>query len=449
MSIDDDLRSALRARAQRIEPGPGGWDRIQDRLADERRRRWQRTRSLMATAAVAVTALAVGTLGLLRSEGRVVETGPAGTPTSGELPNTVPPPGGPPPMNDVGPPTAVPGVWPFTTVAELEAYEGARETRYDDPVDVTRAFAVEYLGMVDPVVGEPEEGEAGTAKVVLRPRGEAGQPLPTGAMDTTVVLSPSGPDGPWNVLYATSSNIGLDGGHVLNQVESPVTVSGRSRAFEGTVQVEVRQAGMEAGESLGTGFVTGGAGPDFGHFAGEVAFRPATTDRGALVLYTESAADGSVLEATVVIVTFAAVSDPGTTDVTVFLTRGEEIVPVVRTVPRTTGVLRAALEQLLAGPTAQDRSAGLTSMFSEATAGMLGDVTIGTDGTAVVDFADLRPVLPDASTSTGSDILLGQLDATVFQFPTVTAVDYRINGSCQAFWEWLQRSCHVVARTGD
>ena len=153
---------------------------------------------------------------------------------------------------------------------------------------------------------------------------------------------------------------------------------------------------------------------------------------------------------------------PSEMDVTVFFSRtfftDEElaagtdtrtaVVPVSRQVPRTSGVLRAALEQLLAGPTDGERFRGLHSWFSEETAGMLNDVTIGPDGTAVVDFGDLRPVIPNASTSAGSDQLLAQLEATVFQFASVTGVEYRIDGSCEAFWEWLQRSCHTVVRPG-
>jgi spore germination protein GerM len=111
-----------------------------------------------------------------------------------------------------------------------------------------------------------------------------------------------------------------------------------------------------------------------------------------------------------------------------------------------TARLDAALRGLLAGPTAAERSAGYISLFSEQTALALLSVEIGPDGLAVVDFADLRVVLNNASTSTGSQILLAQLEATVFQVPEVTGVEYRIHGSCATFWEWLQRACEVVAR---
>ena len=42
--------------------------------------------------------------------------------------------------------------------------------------------------------------------------------------------------------------------------------------------------------------------------------------------------------------------------------------------------------------------------------------------------------------------LLAQLDATVFQFPTVPPVQYRINGSCDDFFNCVQFSCHDRTR---
>jgi hypothetical protein len=68
------------------------------------------------------------------------------------------------------------------------------------------------------------------------------------------------------------------------------------------------------------------------------------------------------------------------------------------------------------------------------------------DGHAVVDFYDMRSVIPNASSSAGSALLLSQLDATAFRLPTVTTVTYRINGSCTTFFEWLQGSCEERSR---
>jgi hypothetical protein len=66
------------------------------------------------------------------------------------------------------------------------------------------------------------------------------------------------------------------------------------------------------------------------------------------------------------------------------------------------------------------------------------DTSPPTPAEPTVDSGDLRSVIPNASTSAESRLLLSQLDATVFQFPTITSVIYRIDGSCQTFGEWLQ-----------
>ena len=81
-------------------------------------------------------------------------------------------------------------------------------------------------------------------------------------------------------------------------------------------------------------------------------------------------------------------------------------------------VLASTFDQLLAGPTSADTAAGLSSLFSSATNGLLLSASIAADGTATIDFdQSLATTVPNASSSAGSDELLRQLDATVFQFP--------------------------------
>lgn len=108
--------------------------------------------------------------------------------------------------------------------------------------------------------------------------------------------------------------------------------------------------------------------------------------------------------------------------------------------------LESALTGLLAGPTEAETQAGYWSWFSEETELALNSVSVEPDGTAIVDLGDLRPMIPNASTSAGGSVLISQLNATVFQVEEVTAVEYRIDGSCQAFFEWLQSICSVIQR---
>lgn len=133
---------------------------------------------------------------------------------------------------------------------------------------------------------------------------------------------------------------------------------------------------------------------------------------------------------------------PATTAVQVFFPNTSlgdpcgEVFPVTRTVPAD-APLEPTLRALLAGPTATEREQGYGGWFSEQTEGLLRSVRIDS-GTALVDVADLREVIPNASTSCGSAALLAQLDRTVTQFPTVEQARYSLEGEHGGFYEWLQ-----------
>lgn len=122
-----------------------------------------------------------------------------------------------------------------------------------------------------------------------------------------------------------------------------------------------------------------------------------------------------------------------------FTPRGSEcdvLSPRTRSVEKP-AVATNALRSLLAGPTPWERRHGVTSLlFSEETAGTLRSVAIR-NGVAHVDLSDIRPLLPEATTPCGRTSLLGQLDTTLEQFPTVHATRYAINGSQATFYHWL------------
>ncbi|WP_127507775.1 Gmad2 immunoglobulin-like domain-containing protein [Actinoplanes solisilvae] len=143
---------------------------------------------------------------------------------------------------------------------------------------------------------------------------------------------------------------------------------------------------------------------------------------------------------------------PATMTVTIFFHRGRDadpakVVAVRRIVPRTSKVGTASLKQLLAGPTKAERQSGYWSFFSPATAGKLQSLRID-DGVARADFRDLRTIIPNASSSSGSIALLAELDHTLKQFRTVRTTVYSFNGDVAAFYEWLQREVPVVTMPG-
>ena len=327
-------------------------------------------------------------------------------------------------------------VWPFP----------GGTIRFATPEAAARSFATEFLRFQAPVLEPFEAGDNRSGEIPLRPAGRG--PV------TTVLLRQVGPGDDWSVLGAVSDNIEVTEPEPFTEVSSPVRVAGRSVAFEGTWQVEVRADGGLG--ALGSGFVTGG-GDVLRPFEGTVEFETPGAPYGVLVFFTESAENGQVWEATTLRVALRSTDidaaacggyrsprlQPalGQMAVKAYVVCDVEdgaLRPVYRLVPESPQVLRASLDALLAGLTEAERDASHSSWFSAETAGMLRAVTIDDAGHAAVDFDDLRPVIPNASSSAGSARLLAQLDATVFQFRGVESVEYRIEGSCEVFNEWLQ-----------
>jgi hypothetical protein len=61
-----------------------------------------------------------------------------------------------------------------------------------------------------------------------------------------------------------------------------------------------------------------------------------------------------------------------------------------------------------------------------------------TGGTGFADFREVRRLLPNATSNSGSSALLAELDAALKQFPTFKGSLYAFNGDVPAFYTWLQ-----------
>lgn len=119
-----------------------------------------------------------------------------------------------------------------------------------------------------------------------------------------------------------------------------------------------------------------------------------------------------------------------------------------REVAATADPVRAAFDELVGGPTQEEIDLGAASFFSPASAGTVRSADLRR-GLLVVDFDDFRDQLANASSSCGSEQLLAELQATAFQFPQVERVRFEIDGSCDAFMNWLQRECAEFDRSGE
>jgi spore germination protein GerM len=192
-------------------------------------------------------------------------------------------------------------------------------------------------------------------------------------------------------------------------------------------------SGCGARPQTGTGIEKQGANPGVssGTIANPATANPATTDSQPKATRCTVPTPAAKVGYITVTVYYTCEDDP------------DHALPVARQVPATDAVLNAALTELLKGPTDAEKAAGLRSWFSGATAGMLREVRIQ-DGTAHVDFKNFQTIIPNASTSAGSAQLLTEVGRTIFQFKAVMQADVRFDGSCQAFWGWLQRDCQTM-----
>jgi germination protein M len=108
--------------------------------------------------------------------------------------------------------------------------------------------------------------------------------------------------------------------------------------------------------------------------------------------------------------------------VRVYLVRGDTIGVSARQIPATKAVASAAIRELLAGPTAEEDSYGLSTTIPEGTE--LRGVTVNS-GTATVD---LSGEYDSGGGSLSMTLRLAQVVYTLTQFSTIQRVDFRIEG---------------------
>jgi hypothetical protein len=253
----------------------------------------------IALAVVVLLAIAVGAILLVGGDDdedgatgtTVASTVPGTEPAATQPPTTEPavtePPATEPPATEPtatsAPETTVPAedvttaIWPWADTS----------VRFTDPVDAVASYATDFLGFDDPALGEFRSGDSRSGEVEVR-ADDAG-PV------TVVFVRQLGEDDDWWVLGSAAEDIVVDAPETLAVVESPLVISGTARAFEGTVEVEIRADGN--GEAITTGVATGSGGPAAGPFEVSLAFEPPSVSGGAVVLISRSPRDGAVLEA--------------------------------------------------------------------------------------------------------------------------------------------------------
>jgi Immunoglobulin-like domain of bacterial spore germination len=176
----------------------------------------------------------------------------------------------------------------------------------DRDAQAAKAAAVAFLrelGMRDPVAATYRRTGATTASVGLHPRaGEAGARFDRAT--TLVQLHRYGSG--WVATGARAvDTIEVDEPLAFQRIESPLTVSGRAVAYEGTVQVTVTEDRRGPDRVLGRGVVHAG-GSELAPFRGELTFADHTVGvtAGWVTFSGDTGADVGIVSLTAVRVRF-------------------------------------------------------------------------------------------------------------------------------------------------
>lgn len=278
MTPEDRLRTAITARTSSVEPAPDGLYRIEEKLMDAQRDTNRNRLLLGIGSAAAAIALVVGVLALTGDDDQTIDTADTTT-TTGAVTTTTTEATSTPFAPTVDP--SMP-VWPRVDTSQ----------RFDDPVSAVRSFAVDFVGMIDPVVGDFQQGDSRSGEVPV-------QPVADGPVTTVLVRQLE--DDTWFVLGSGTDDVRLDVPEARSDIDCPVHLTGEALAFEGVVQVAIRDDVSE--EPIGTGTVLGGGGPS-APFDGTVDCDLSGLDDGvhygSIVLTVEGGEDGRVWQATVV-----------------------------------------------------------------------------------------------------------------------------------------------------
>lgn len=216
-------------------------------------------------------------------------------------------------------------------------------------------------------------------------------------------------------------------------VQSPIVMIGEGRTFENSVVF--RLISLDETTELAKGFSTLLA-PDvgqFGPFSAALEFPVSAAGQSAILeVFEYSAKDGSIINNVRIPVTLGSQrlqtvkaffsnnkTDPGATQC-------ERVYPVMRAIPQTITVARAALEQLFAGPTAAEKLAGYYTSINEG-------VRINSLAVAgTVAKLDLSNELTQAvGGSCRVMAIAAQIEQTLTQFSSIKSLQLSVNGQAE------------------
>lgn len=207
----------------------------------------------------------------------------------------------------------------------------------------------------------------------------------------------------------------------------PVVIRGKARVFENQFNYRIRDANRTI-LTEGSASTNAADAGEFGDFTISIAsFTQPTESNGTIEVFDYSAKDGSEIDKVSIPVRFANANN---LTVKAYFSRKntggtscDDVYPVDRQIVRTKRVARAALEELLKGPTDVEKQAGYVTNINQDV--KIQKLTI-VSGVARADFSDTLE--KNVAGSCRVEAIRSQIIHTLKQFPTVQSVIISING---------------------
>jgi len=245
-------------------------------------------------------------------------------------------------------------------------------------------------------------------------------PIPTPTLNFVFTPTPT-----------SEQNIQVLSPHPNEEIGIPLFVVGKARVFENQLNVRLKDA---TGKVLVQELITAQSsqGNAFGSFTKAIDYPKPTTPNGVLEVYDLSSKDGTEIDKVSIPIKFEDVVSSTLTVYFGFSKNGESaancnvVFPVTRKIPKAEAVARGALEELLKGPTLEEREQGF---FSSINPGVVIQKLTIENGTAKVDFDETLEKGVGGSCKVAA--IRAQITETLKQFSAVKKVLISINGKTE------------------
>lgn len=235
-------------------------------------------------------------------------------------------------------------------------------------------------------------------------------------------------------------NITVDTPATDEEVSSPFTVTGQARVFESQFAYRLTDSD---GSVLAEGNDMANA-PDmgqFGPFEFEVSFTENSAS-GTLEVFSHSPKDGEEINKVTIPLSFEETDEEEIADkqtgetmtVKAFFMNDkldpeitcQKVFSVERSIPKTKSVAKAAIEELLKGPTDAEKKSGYSTLINDGV--ILNRITIA-DGVASADFSEKLQENTGGSCRVG--LIRRQIEDTLKQFSSIKEIIISINGNSE------------------